>query len=87
MEYGLQAQGRVISLSESSKTEPRTGIHGWLLKDKSEEILVFMSIEITLKVIPALGDKRHEVIFQEIRRLEKVSSFQLPLKRYQRKNR
>ena len=31
--------------------------------DKSEEILVFMSVEITLKVIPALGDKRHVVIF------------------------
>lgn len=53
----------MTSLSESSKTEPRTGIRGWLLKDKSEEILVFMSVEITLKVIPALGDKRHVVIF------------------------
>lgn len=46
-----------------------------------------MSVEITLKVIPALGDKRHVVIFQEIRKFEKVSSFQLPLKKYQRKNR
>lgn len=62
----------MTSFLGSSRSESRTGIHGYLLIEESEEILVFVLIEITIKVF-SIGDKRHVILFQKIRKFRRVS--------------